>query len=60
MDVLVDVLIIISLFAVFGYTHSLLASDTVKIKIRNAFGDLIAFYRLLTISLPLHLFTLST
>jgi methanethiol S-methyltransferase len=47
MDVLVDVLIIISLFAVFGYTHSLLASDTVKIKIRNAFGDLIAFYRLL-------------
>jgi protein-S-isoprenylcysteine O-methyltransferase Ste14 len=47
MDVLVDVLIIIFLFAVFGYTHSLIASDKVKIIFKKAFGELIAFYRLL-------------
>ena len=47
MDVLFDVLIIIILFAFFGYTHTLLASEKVKIKFKKVFGDLIAFYRLL-------------
>lgn len=47
MDVLVDALIIIILFAVFGYTHSLLASEKIKIHFKKVFGDLIAFYRLL-------------
>ena len=42
----VDVLIIILLFAIFGYTHSLLASLKVKFWLRKNFGDLIAFYRL--------------
>ncbi|MEJ2102987.1 MAG: isoprenylcysteine carboxylmethyltransferase family protein [Ignavibacteriaceae bacterium] len=43
----VDVLVIILLFAIFGYTHSLLASLKVKFWLRKNFGDLIAFYRLL-------------
>ena len=47
MNPVVDVLIIILLFAVFGYTHSLLASEKVKISFKKIFGDLIAFYRLL-------------
>ena len=47
MDLVVDVLIIILLFAIFGYTHSLLASLKVKFWFRKLFGDLIAFYRLL-------------
>jgi protein-S-isoprenylcysteine O-methyltransferase Ste14 len=47
MELVVDVLIIILLFAVFGYTHSLLASEKIKIWFKKIFGDLIAFYRLL-------------
>jgi len=47
MNVLFDVLIIIILFTVFGYTHSLLASEKVKINFKKVFGNLIAFYRLL-------------
>ena len=47
MDLVVDVLVIILLFAIFGYTHSLLASLKVKFWFRKLFGDLIAFYRLL-------------
>ncbi|MBP1683023.1 MAG: putative protein-S-isoprenylcysteine methyltransferase [Ignavibacteriaceae bacterium] len=47
MNPVVDVLIITLLFAVFGYTHSLLASEKVKISFKKIFGDLIAFYRLL-------------
>ena len=47
MYVAVDVLIIILLFAVFGYTHSLLASEKVKVQFKKIFSDLIAFYRLL-------------
>ena len=42
-----DVTIIIVLFAVFGYTHSLLASEYVKIQFKKIFGELIAFYRLI-------------
>jgi protein-S-isoprenylcysteine O-methyltransferase Ste14 len=47
MELVVDVLIIILLFAVFGYTHSLLASEKIKSWFKKIFGDLIAFYRLL-------------
>lgn len=46
MNLVFDVLIIIFLFAVFGYIHSFLASIKVKLWIRKKFGDLIAFYRL--------------
>jgi protein-S-isoprenylcysteine O-methyltransferase Ste14 len=47
MEFVVDVLIIIFLFIVFGYTHSLLASEKVKIQFKKIFGELIAFYRML-------------
>ena len=47
MEPVVDVLIIIFLFIVFGYTHSLLASEKVKIQFKKIFGELIAFYRML-------------
>jgi protein-S-isoprenylcysteine O-methyltransferase Ste14 len=46
MNLVTDVLIIIFLFAVFGYIHSLLASIKIKFWIKKNFGDLIAFYRL--------------
>ncbi|MDH3267744.1 MAG: hypothetical protein OEM46_02700 [Ignavibacteria bacterium] len=46
MKPVVDVLIIIFLFTVFGYTHSLVASEKVKIQFKKIFGELIAFYRL--------------
>lgn len=42
-----DVVIIIIAFALFGYTHSLLASRKVKEFAARKFGDLIAFYRLI-------------
>ena len=47
MNLVLDVSIIILLFAVFGYTHSLLASEKVKIQFKKIFGELIAFYRIL-------------
>jgi protein-S-isoprenylcysteine O-methyltransferase Ste14 len=47
MDYARDVIIIIVLFAVFGYSHSLLASENVKIQFKKIFGGLIAFYRLI-------------
>lgn len=47
MNPVLDVSIIVLLFAVFGYTHSLLASEKVKIQFKKLFGELIAFYRLL-------------
>lgn len=47
MEPVVDVLIIIFLFTVFGYTHSLFASEKVKIQFKKIFGELIAFYRML-------------
>ncbi len=42
-----DVILIVILFALFGYIHSLLASIKVKVWFKQIFGDLIAFYRLL-------------
>ena len=47
MELVVDVIIIILLFTVFGYTHTLLASEKVKIHFKKIFGELIAFYRLI-------------
>jgi protein-S-isoprenylcysteine O-methyltransferase Ste14 len=47
MKLVSDVLIIILLFAIFGYTHTLLASLKIKIWFKKVFGNLIAFYRLL-------------
>ncbi|MCW8810271.1 MAG: hypothetical protein OQJ93_07445 [Ignavibacteriaceae bacterium] len=46
MNYVFDVIFIVILFAIFGYTHSLLASLKIKIWFRKTFGDLIAFYRL--------------
>ena len=46
MDLALDVIIIVVLFAVFGYIHSLLASEKIKINFKRFFGELIAFYRL--------------
>ena len=47
MYLVLDVTIIVALFAVFGYIHSLLASEKIKVRFKNLFGDLIAFYRLM-------------
>jgi methanethiol S-methyltransferase len=46
MALALDVIIILLLFAVFGYIHSLLASEKIKIQFKKIFGELIAFYRL--------------
>jgi len=46
MELVFDVAIIILLFGIFGYIHSLLASEKVKIKFKKVFGELIAFYRI--------------
>jgi len=43
MELVFDVAIIILLFGIFGYIHSLLASEKVKIKFKKVFGELIAF-----------------
>ncbi len=58
MNLVLDVLIIIFLFIVFGYTHSLLASEKVKIQFKKIFGELIAFYRI-TLQYLLIIFPLS-
>jgi len=47
MSYAVDVLIIISLFTIYGYIHSILASNKVKKLFKKTFGNLIAVYRLL-------------
>jgi len=47
MEIAFDVAIIILLFGIFGYIHSLLASEKVKIQFKKMFGELIAFYRIL-------------
>lgn len=41
-----DVIILILLFALFGYVHSLLASVKVKVVVRKVLGNKIAFYRI--------------
>lgn len=44
---ILDVIVLIFLFALYGITHSILASQRVKLFIKNLFGKLIAFYRLM-------------
>lgn len=46
MNYVFDVIILILIFTFFGYIHSLLASEKVKIFFKKNFGNLIAFYRL--------------
>lgn len=46
MEYVIDVLVLILLFALYGFIHSVIASKKVKIIFRNTFGKLIAFYRL--------------
>lgn len=46
MTLIIDALIIILLFLLFGYFHSLLASNKLKKKLAEEIGDKIAFYRL--------------
>lgn len=53
-----DVLIIFFLFALFGFFHSLLASNKIKNVIINRWGSLIAFYRLFYILISLAVFYL--
>ncbi|MBT8379095.1 MAG: hypothetical protein KJN64_07685 [Ignavibacteria bacterium] len=47
MQYTVDVSIIIAIFALYGFVHSLLASKKIKFLFKKIFGELIAFYRLL-------------
>jgi methanethiol S-methyltransferase len=47
MNYAADVLVIILAFAIFGYTHSLLASKKLKRMAAEKFGSLMAFYRLI-------------
>ena len=42
-----DVLLIITLFALYSFVHTLLASKRIKMLFKKTFGELIAFYRLL-------------
>ena len=44
---ILEVIIITLLFALYGFVHSVLASNRVKIFFRKTFGKVIAFYRLL-------------
>jgi protein-S-isoprenylcysteine O-methyltransferase Ste14 len=41
-----DVIVIVFLFTLYGFIHSILASEKVKIFFRKIFGKFIAFYRL--------------
>ncbi len=46
MNLIIDGIVIVGLFAIFGISHSILASNKVKRWILNKFGNKIAFYRL--------------
>ena len=46
MNYVIDVAVIIILLTLYGFIHSILASEKVKIIFRKTFGKLIAFYRL--------------
>lgn len=46
MSIAADVLIIVCLFSLFSYTHTLLASTKIKIRLREKVKEGIAFYRL--------------
>ena len=46
MQIFVDVFLLLTLYFLFGYTHTFLSSKKNKYFIKNKFGNLIAFYRL--------------
>jgi protein-S-isoprenylcysteine O-methyltransferase Ste14 len=46
MNYVIDVAVIIILLTLYGFIHSILASEKVKIIFRKTFGNLIAFYRI--------------
>ena len=46
MNYVFDVIVIFILFALYGFVHSVAASEKVKILFKKVFGKLIAFYRL--------------
>jgi len=46
MSYILDIFIIVLLFALFGWSHSILASNKLKERLTEQIGDKIAFYRL--------------
>ncbi len=46
MNYVIDVIVLIILFSLYGFIHSVLASEKVKVTFKKYFGKLIAFYRL--------------
>ena len=55
---LLNVILIVSLFSLFGFLHTYLASNNVKRKLTALFGRLIAFYRITYVAASLLLFYL--
>ena len=47
MNYVIDVTVIFLLFALYGFIHSVIASEKVKVYFKKTFGKLIAFYRIL-------------
>ena len=45
MNYVIDVIVLIILFSLYGFIHSVLASEKVKVTFKKYFGKLIAFYR---------------
>jgi protein-S-isoprenylcysteine O-methyltransferase Ste14 len=46
MNYVIDVIVLVFLFALYGFIHSVIASEKVKVYFKKMFGKLIAFYRL--------------
>ena len=47
MNYVFDVIVLVFLFALYGFIHSVVASEKVKVYFKKIFGKLIAFYRLM-------------
>lgn len=47
MNYVIDVIVLVLLFSIYGFIHSILASQRVKFLFKKTFGKLIAFYRLI-------------
>lgn len=47
MNYVIDVIVLVLLFSLYGFIHSILASQRLKLLFKKTFGKLIAFYRLL-------------
>ena len=46
MNYVIDVIVLVFLFSLYGFIHSIVASEKVKVFFRRIFGNLIAFYRI--------------